>query len=94
MSVAELRAGARMAHWGARKSVILEDFIRGFEIIHSDDDTCWLWAELRADCRSIGREMSAQDAWIAATAIALDAPLATNNRRDYEHIDTLQLFDL
>ena len=28
--------------------------------------------------------MSPQDAWIAATALALDAPLATNNRRDFE----------
>ena len=35
--------------------------------------------------------MSPQDAWIAATAPALDAPLATNNRKDYECVQRLRL---
>ncbi len=94
MSVAELRAWALMANWGVRRTAMLDQFIRRFEIIHSDDDICSLWAELRAEARSRGREISPQDAWIAATAIALDAPLATNNRRDYDHIDGLNLLDL
>jgi predicted nucleic acid-binding protein len=38
--------------------------------------------------------MSAQDTWVAATALALDAPLATNNRRDYEQIPGLELLAL
>ena len=38
--------------------------------------------------------MSPLDAWIAATALALDATLATNNRRDYEHVTRLRLLSL
>lgn len=91
MSIAELRMGAISAGWGARRRVLLEQFIRGFELFYADNDLCTLWGRLRADARAAGRPMSPQDAWIAATALALDAPLATNNRRDYEHVHRLRL---
>jgi tRNA(fMet)-specific endonuclease VapC len=42
----------------------------------------------------MGRPISPQDSWIAATAPALDAPLATNNRRDYEGVQSLTLLSL
>lgn len=32
-----------------------------------------------------------KDAWIAAAALGLDAPLATNNRSDFRHIPRLRL---
>jgi predicted nucleic acid-binding protein len=35
--------------------------------------------------------MSSADAWIAATALVLSAPLVTNNPKDYRHLDKLQL---
>jgi hypothetical protein len=35
--------------------------------------------------------LSPQDAWIAATAIGLDAPLTTNNRSAFEHVQKLRL---
>jgi tRNA(fMet)-specific endonuclease VapC len=94
MSVAELRMGAISAGWGARRRLLLEQFMRGFELFYADNDLCTVWARIRADARAMGRPMSPQDAWIAATALALDAPLATNNRRDYEHVRSLQLLSL
>lgn len=94
MSVAELRMGAISAGWGARRRLLLEQFMRGFELFYADNDLCTVWARVRADARSAGRPMSPQDAWIAATALALDAQLATNNRRDYEHVHKLRLLAL
>lgn len=91
MSVAELRMGAISAGWGARRRLLLEQFMRGFELSYADNDLCTVWARIRADARAAGRPMSPQDAWIAATALALDAPLATNNRKDYEHVQGLRL---
>lgn len=91
MSVAELRMGAISAGWGARRRLLLEQFMRGFELFYADNDLCTVWARIRADARAAGRPMSPQDAWIAATALALDAPLATNNRKDYEHVQKLRL---
>jgi len=91
MSVAELRMGAISAGWGARRRLLLEQFMGGFELSYADNDLCTVWARIRADARAAGRPMSPQDAWIAATALALDAPLATNNRKDYEHAQRLRL---
>jgi predicted nucleic acid-binding protein len=52
---------------------------------------CTEWARLRASSRVLGRAISIQDAWIAASALELKAPLATNNRNDFEHVEGLQL---
>ncbi len=68
------------AVWGPHRRLLLEQFIRGFELFYADNDLCTVWARIRADARAAGRPMSPQDAWIAATALALDAPLATNNQ--------------
>ena len=94
MSIAELRMGAISAGWGSRRRNLLERFMQGFELVYADNDLCTIWARIRADARAAGRALSPQDAWIAATALALDAPLATNNRRDYEHIQKLRLLAL
>jgi tRNA(fMet)-specific endonuclease VapC len=91
MSVAELRMGATSAGWGNRRRLLLERFMQGFELVYADNNLCTVWAMIRADARSAGRALSPQDAWIAATALALDAPLATNNRRDFDHVRKLRL---
>ena len=94
MTIAELRMGAISAGWGGRRRVLLEQFMRRFELVYADNDLCTVWARIRADARAAGRPLSPQDAWIAATALALDAPLATNNRRDFEHVRKLRLLSL
>jgi tRNA(fMet)-specific endonuclease VapC len=72
--------GAISAGWGGRRRLLLEKFIQGFELVYADNDLCTVWARARADARAAGRQLSPQDAWIAATALALSAPIATNNR--------------
>ena len=94
MSIAELRMGAISARWGSRRRLLLERFIQGFELVYADNDLCTIWASIRANARAAGWALSPQDSWIAATALAMDAPLATNNRRDYERIQKLRLVSL
>jgi tRNA(fMet)-specific endonuclease VapC len=94
MSVAELRMGAISAKWGVRRRDLLEHFISGFGAVYANDALCTSWATLRAEARARGRSLSPQDAWIAATALGLDAPLATNNRSDFEHVPNLELLTL
>ena len=91
MSIAEMRMGAIAAGWGARRRALLEEFIRGFGAVYADDALCTSWATIRAGARATGRSISPQDAWVAAAALGLDAPLATNNRSDFERIHGLQL---
>jgi tRNA(fMet)-specific endonuclease VapC len=94
MTIAELRMGAISARWGGRRRVLLEQYMQGFERVYADNDLCTVWARVRTDARAAGRALSPQDAWIAATALALDATLATNNRRDFEHVQRLRLLSL
>ena len=94
MTIAELRMGAISAGRGGRRRLLLEQFMQRFELVYADNDLCTVWARIRADARAAGRALSPQDAWIAATALALDAPLATNNRRDFEHVRKLRLLSL
>jgi predicted nucleic acid-binding protein len=91
MSIAEMRMGAIARGWGVRRCTLLEQFIRGFGVVYADDALCTSWATLRADARAAGRSLSPQDAWIAATALGLDAPLATNNRSDFEQVQQLYI---
>jgi len=86
MSIAEMRMGAIAAGWGIKRRTSLEQFIAGFGVVYADDALCTRWAKVRAEARAAGRVLSPSDAWIAATALGLDAPLATNNRRDFEHV--------
>jgi tRNA(fMet)-specific endonuclease VapC len=90
-TVAELRMGAIAAAWGFRRRALLEQFIAGFGVVYTDDTLCSSWAAIRAEARAAGRALSPQDAWIAATALGLDAPLATNNRSDFERVPGVRL---
>jgi tRNA(fMet)-specific endonuclease VapC len=90
-SIAEMRMRAMAEGWGVRRRNVLEQFMRGFGAAYADDALCASWAAIRARARAEGRSLSPQDAWIAATALRLDAPLATNNRSDFEDIQQLRL---
>jgi tRNA(fMet)-specific endonuclease VapC len=90
-SIAEMRMRAMDEGWGVRRRNLLEHFMRSFGAAYADDALCTSWAALRARARAAGRSLSPQDAWIAATALRLDAALATNNRSDFEHIQKLRL---
>jgi len=91
MTVAEMRQGALDANWGPRKCDVLEAYLADFAVLHSDSLLCSTWAAVRNQSVRKGRRMSSADAWIAATALVLSAPLVTNNPKDYDHLDDLQL---
>jgi len=91
MTLAEMRQGALDANWGPRKCDVLEAYLADFAVLHSDSLLCSTWAAIRTQSIRKGRQMSSADAWIAATALVLSAPLVTNNPKDYRHLDELLL---
>jgi len=91
MTVAEMRQGALDARWGPHKRAILEAYLADFSVFHSDSELCFLWAAVRNESRRKGRPIGSADAWIAATALILSAPLVTHNRKDYDHLEKLQI---
>ena len=90
MTLAEMRQGALDANWGPRKCDALETYLADFSVLHSDSLLCSTWAAVRHESSRKG-QMGSADAWIAATALVLSAPLVTNNPRDYGHLDKLQI---
>ena len=91
MTLAEMRQGALDANWGPRKWDVLEAYLADFSVLYSDSLLRSMWATLRNESTRKGRQMSSADAWIAATALVLSAPLVTNNPKDYRYLDRLQI---
>jgi len=94
MTLAEMRQGALDANWGPRKRDLLKTYLADFSVLHSNGLLCSAWAEVRNESGRKGRPISSPDAWIAATALVLAAPLVTNNPKDYRHLDRLRLISL
>jgi len=86
ITVGELRAGvlaaADLATRDRRLATLTAVLALGPAPV--DDDVAAAWARLRVALRDLGRRMPVNDAWIAATAMALDVPLVT---QDDDHGD-------
>ena len=91
MTVAELYQWAVLHHWGATRQQQLEALITRYTILPADIPVCREWANVRAARVAIGRPISSQDAWIAATALRYQLPLVTHNPADYERIPNLRI---
>jgi predicted nucleic acid-binding protein len=53
--------------------------------------TAVLWAQIKSSCERKGKTITFADAWIAASAVQLDAPLVTNNAGDYDAVENLTI---
>lgn len=91
MTVAELFQWAIMRQWGDLRLAQLEEYLLNYLVIPTDRPLCRQWAKVRGDRQSIGRPISPQDAWIAATALRHNLPLVTHNIKDFLNISNLKL---
>ena len=82
--------GAHSRGWGASRKQDLASHLERYEIVWPDTDLVEACARLRAERRAAGRELGMADAWIAATAIMLNCPLASHDGHFVE-IPNLQL---
>ena len=60
-------------------------------VVPIDAETARLWAQIKSSCEKKGRPITFADAWIAAAALQLNAPLATHNASDFEAVDRLSI---
>ena len=86
MTLAELFQWAKEKSWGTKRIDDLKEKLSAYVILHSDDQTVWEYAGVRA---VKGRPINAGDAWIAATALRHGLPLVTHNRSDFDHVPGL-----
>ena len=86
ITVGELRAGVLAAADLATRDRRLATLtaVLALNPVPVDNDVAAAWARLRVALRDLHRRMAVNDSWIAATAIALDVPLVT---QDKDHVD-------
>ena len=86
----ELLFGAYKAGWEERRENELRRHVEQYEVIGANAALADISARLRSERRKAGRKLKTADAWIAATAIMLNCPLATDNG-DFDGIPNLEI---
>ena len=92
ITVGELRAGVLAARDLATRDRRLATLtsVLALEPVPVDEEVAAAWARLRVTLRDLGRRMPVNDSWIAATAMAMNVPLVTQDA-DHEDIPGLGL---
>ena len=89
-TVEELWFGAFNGGWGDRLKNELAHSIEQYEVIWPNRDTVDISARVRSERQKAGRQLKPADAWVAATAIQLQCPLASHDR-DFTEISGLEI---
>lgn len=84
----ELAAGTSLG-----QRVRWERFLRPFEVLPSSADVSWRYGELYRHLSRNGMLIGTNDLWIAATSLAHEMPLVTNNTAHFARIPHLELVD-
>ncbi len=81
ITIGELRAGVLAAHDVKIRDRRLATLTAAMTLdpISVDDDVAAQWARLRVLLRDASQRMRVNDSWIAATAMALDVPIVTQD---------------
>jgi tRNA(fMet)-specific endonuclease VapC len=91
MTLAELDRWALHRRWGEALRQRLDVFLGRYTLLDSDRGLCHLWAKVTHQADRRGRPIQCADAWIAAAALHLDAPLVTNNPSDFASLSGLSV---
>jgi predicted nucleic acid-binding protein len=92
ITIGELRAGVLAAGDVTTRDTRLATLTAAMTLdpIAIDDDVAAQWARLRVMLRDSGQRMPVNDSWIAATAMALQVPIVTQDD-DYVQLAELKV---
>jgi len=95
VTVAELRLGVLLAGDVVSRSTRLAtlQLAEALEPVPIDDRVGAAWARLVATLRAVGKRMPINDSWIAATALAHDLAVLTQDA-DYDVVPRLRVIKL
>ena len=91
---AELLLGAHKSQNSQKNRLAIEHLLCNYEIVPFDSACAHAYARIRADLEASGQTIGPNDLVIAATAIAHDATLATNNVREFKRVPRLRILSL
>ena len=90
---------AELLHGAAKSSKPVEgrravlEFIHPFQLILPSDEILEQYVTIRSDLERSGSVISEADLWIAATALACDGVIVTNNVREFSRVPGLAVED-
>lgn len=87
----ELEFGAEKSAHGERSRARLATLAQRLPLVGIDCDTTRHYARVRALLERQGTPIGANDTWIAAQALAIDATLITDNEREFFRVPGLRL---
>ena len=95
VTIGELRAGVLATNDVVIRNVRLTTLTTAmtFDPVVIDDDVAEQWARLWVLLRDSHQRMPVNDSWIAATAMALDVPIVTQDD-DYIDLDELRVIQV
>ena len=87
----ELLFGVEVSSRRQQDEAALDAFLRYVEVLDFPDEAAPHYAKIRADLKTRGRMIGANDLFIAAHARSLALTLVTNNTREFERIPNLAI---
>lgn len=93
ITLAEMRFGIANSSRHAKNMAKLRAILKLLDVIPFDEKCGVHYGVIRKSLHDKGRNVPDADLFIAATALAHNAVLVTHNKKDFEHIDGLQLED-
>jgi tRNA(fMet)-specific endonuclease VapC len=82
----ELEFGAEKSAHGERNRARLATLAQRLPLVGIDYDTTRHYGQVRARLERQGTPIGANDTWIAAQALAIDATLVTDNEREFSRV--------
>ncbi len=93
VTYAELCFGVEKSHHPVKNKMALDAFTAPLEIVPFDDAAAKEYGHLRAWLEKQGRPIGSLDMMIAAHALSMNLPLATNNTKEFKRVPHLKLQD-
>ena len=90
---AELLHGAAKSNKPAEGRRAVLEFIHPFQLILPSDEILEQYVMIRSELERSGSVISEADLWIAATALASDGMIVTNNVREFSRVPGLAVED-
>jgi tRNA(fMet)-specific endonuclease VapC len=93
ITVAELEFGVQKSLYPSQNQEALEQFLLPLVILDFDHEAARKYGKIRALLENRGRVIGALDMLIAAHALSLNLPLATNNVGEFSRVPGLKVLN-
>jgi len=93
ITLSELRYGVAKSTHQQKNTKALDEFITPLEVVSFDEEAARVYGGIRATLEKTGTPIGSMDMLIAAHAVSLGIPLATNNTREFVRIPALNVID-